>query len=138
MITFFLPNSIFLQFEKWAKFNFWTEKKCYKKAISCTSPPKRSLYFFPVQKLQKNGFWSKNFFREIAFLAVLNFFLVQKLIFGHFWNCKKWNLVKKNIREIDLFDFMSFLAWTFLNFLAHHGTTYYLHFSILKSDFKEF
>ena len=21
--------------------------------------------------------------------------------------------------EIDLFDFMSFLAWTFLNFLAH-------------------
>ena len=26
----------------------------------------------------------KKFFREIAFLAVLNFFLVQKLIFGHF------------------------------------------------------
>ena len=27
---------------------------------------------------------SKNFFCEIAFLAVLNFFPVQKLIFGHF------------------------------------------------------
>ena len=34
------------------------------------------------------------FFREIAFFAVLNFFPVQKLIFGHFWNCKIWNLVK--------------------------------------------
>ena len=38
-------------------------------------------------------------------LAVLNFFLVQKLIFDHFQNCKKWILVKKKIREIDLFDF---------------------------------
>ena len=37
----------------------------------------------------------KYFFREIAFLAVLNFLTVQNLIFGHFWNCKKWNLVKK-------------------------------------------
>ena len=26
----------------------------------------------------------KNYFREIAFLAVLNLFPVQKLIFGHF------------------------------------------------------
>ena len=41
------------------------------------------------------------------------------MIFGHFWNYKKRNLAKKN-REIDLFDYMSFfLAWTFLNFLAH-------------------
>ena len=31
-----------------------------------------------------------------AFLAVLNFFLVEKLIFGHFWNCKKCDLLKKN------------------------------------------
>ena len=38
---------------------------------------------------------SKYFFCEIAFLAVLNFFPVQKLIFGHFWNCKKWNLGKQ-------------------------------------------
>ena len=49
------------------------------------------------------------FFREIAFMAV---FPVQKLIFGHFLNCKKWNLVKKKFREVDLFDFTSFLAWT--------------------------
>ena len=66
---------------------------------------------------QINQFFS----REIAFLADLNFFPVQKLIFGHFWICKKWNLVKKIIREIDWFDFTSFLAWTFLNFLAHCG-----------------
>ena len=35
-------------------------------------------------------------FREIAFLAVSNFFPVQKLILGQFRNCKKWNLGKKN------------------------------------------
>ena len=28
------------------------------------------------------------------------------------------NVQEKKTREIDLFDFMSFLAWTFLNFLA--------------------
>ena len=28
-------------------------------------------------------------------------------------------MVKKIIREIDLSDFTSFLAWTFLNFLAY-------------------
>ena len=53
------------------------------------------------------------FFREIAFLAV---FPVQKLIFGHVWNCKKWNLVKKIIRDINLFDFTSILAWPFFKF----------------------
>ena len=40
-------------------------------------------------------------------MSVLKFFPVQKLIFGHFWNCKKWNLAKK-FREIDSFDFTSF------------------------------
>ena len=35
------------------------------------------------------------------------------MIFGHFWNCKKWNLVKKKLIS------RVFLAWTFLNFLAH-------------------
>ena len=52
----------------------------------------------------------KKKFREIAFLAVLNLFPVQKLIFGHFWNCQKWNLVKKITCKIDLFVFTSFLA----------------------------
>ena len=67
----------------------------------------------------------KIFFHEIAFLTV---FPVQKLIFGYFLNCKKWNLVKKNIHEIDLFDFTSFLAWISLNFPAHYALyTTYIH-----------
>ena len=36
------------------------------------------------------------------------------MIFGHFWNGQK-----NFFREIDLFDFTSFLAWTFLIFLAY-------------------
>ena len=52
-------------------------------------------------------------------MVFLNFLPVQKLIFGHVWNCKECNLVIKFIRESDLFDFTSFLDWTFLNFLAH-------------------
>ena len=53
------------------------------------------------------------FFLEIAFLAVLNFFPVQKLIFEI---AKKWNLVKKFFREIDLFDFTSFFGLDFFKF----------------------
>ena len=61
-----------------------------------------------IFEIARNGFWSKKI-REIVFWTVLNFFPVQKLIFGHFRNRKKWNLVKKNFfREIDLFDFTSF------------------------------
>ena len=47
--------------------------------------PHRARKFQKVRakKLVKSN-KSKNFFREIAFLAVLNFFLVQKLIFGQF------------------------------------------------------
>ena len=54
------------------------------------------------------------FLHEIAFLAVLKIFPHQKLIFGHFlkWQ-KKWILVKKKFREIDLFDFTSFLVLAF-------------------------
>lgn len=56
-------------------------------------------------------------FHEIAFLLVLNDFPVHKLIFDHFLNCKKWILVKKIFREIELFDFTCFsLAWTVLSF----------------------
>ena len=57
----------------------------------------------------------KKFFREIAFLAVLHFFPVQKLIFGHYCNWKKWNLVKKN-RGIDLLDFTSFFGLDYFKF----------------------
>ena len=36
-------------------------------------------------------------------------------------------MAQKIIREIDLFDFMSFLAWTFLNFLVHYATAHLIH-----------
>ena len=56
----------------------------------------------------------KNFFREIAFLAVLNFFQAQKLIFGQFRNYKKWNLAwPKKIRVFDFFDFTNFFGLCF-------------------------
>ena len=52
--------------------------------------------------------------REIAFLAVLNFFPVQKLIFGHFCNCKKWIFFVKFINilfhEFFCLDFF-YIFW---------------------------
>ena len=68
-----------------------------------------------LKKVQaKNFVKSNNFFREIAFLAVLNFFPAQKLIFGHFGNCKKMEFnQKKKFRDIDLFDFTSFFGLDF-------------------------
>ena len=38
------------------------------------------------------------------------------MTFGHFWNCKKWNLVKKFFREIELFNFTSFFGLDFFKF----------------------
>ena len=59
-----------------------------------------------------------------------NFFPVQKLIFGHFWNCKKKEFGQKNFfREIDLFDFTSFFGLDFSNFLARRALVF--SFSIL-------
>ena len=85
-------------------------KKCFLRAPSCLaahSGPEN------LKKSRQKNLWNQInpiFFREIAFLAVLNFFPLKKIILGHFWNCKKWNLVKKIFDEIDLFDFTSFLA----------------------------
>ena len=64
-----------------------------------------------AKKLVKSNKSKKNFFfREIAYLAVLNFFLVQKLIFGHFWNSKKWNLAKKKKKKFVKLIYFQFLA----------------------------
>ena len=59
---------------------------------------------------------SKNFFREIAFLVVLNFFPSSRIDILPIWNSKKWNLVKKNFREIDFFYFTSFFGLDFFKF----------------------
>ena len=62
-----------------------------KKQILCTQQARK---FKKVQAKKKNSWNQMNHFLWNCISAVLNFFLVQKLIFGHFWNCKKWNWVK--------------------------------------------
>ena len=59
-----------------------------------------------------------NFFREIAFWQFSQF---KNGFLAIFEMAKNGIWSKKIIHEIDLFDFTSFLAWTFLNFLAHCG-----------------
>ena len=54
--------------------------------------------------------------REIAILAVLNFFPLQKLIFGHFWNSKKLILVKKKNSWNWFTWFHEFFGLDFLKF----------------------
>ena len=65
----------------------WTHSQCSKIGKKCNfkSAKKHYLHF---QKWQKINFCTRKKFK-IAFLVVLNFFVVQKLIFCHFWNCKK-------------------------------------------------
>ena len=56
---------------------------------------------------------SKKNFREIAFLAVLNFFSVQKIDCWPFLKLQKMKFGQKKFREIDLFDFTSFFDLDF-------------------------
>ena len=76
----------------------------------------RKLKKVQAKKLVKSNIYYNNFFREIAFLAVLKIFPVQKLIFeiakNGFWSK---NFFVKLIYLIS----PVFLAWNFLNFLAH-------------------
>jgi len=60
---------------------------------------------------------SKIFFREIKFLAVLNFFPTSKIDFWSFLKLQKIEFGQKQIRVIDLFDFMSFVGIIFPTFL---------------------
>ena len=57
-----------------------------------------------------------NFFREIACLSVLNFFPLKKLIFWPFLKLQKMEFGHKIFREIDLFDFMTFIGLDFFKF----------------------
>jgi len=60
------------------------------------------------KKLVKSNKSKKFFFREIAFLAVLNFFSSSKIDFWPFLNLQKMEFgPNKFFREIDLFDFTS-------------------------------
>ena len=54
-------------------------------------------------------------FYQIPFFAISKMAKNQFLKWEKVYNCQKCNFTKK---LFDLFDFTSFLAWTFLNFLA--------------------
>ena len=60
-----------------------TESELEEDAVSYTQQA-RKLKKSPGKKKLIKSNKSKKHFREIAFLAVLNFFPLQKLIFGHF------------------------------------------------------
>ena len=82
-----------------------------------------SIFFKNEHSEAKNlkKFWQKSreikyvnlFFCEIAFLVV---FPSSKI---DFWPFLKMEFGLKNIREINLFDFMSFFGLDSLNFLTH-------------------
>ena len=74
------------------------------------------MQFHEILLLNLHGKYWKIIFREIEFLVVLNFFPVQKLILGHFWNCKKWKLVKKFFVKLIYLISRVFLACTFFRF----------------------
>ena len=70
-----------------------------------------------TKKLVKsNKSISKKNFREIAFLAFLNFFPSSKIDIRPFLKLQKIDFGQKLLCEIDLFDLKSFFAWTFLIF----------------------
>ena len=68
-----------------------------------------------AKKLVKSN-KSKIFFREIAFLAVINIFPSSKIDFWPFLKFQKMEFGQKNFREIDLFDFTSFFGLDFFKF----------------------
>ena len=69
-----------------------------------------------AKKLVKSN--KSNFFRDIAFLAVLNFFPSSKIDFWPFLKWQKNRIWSKNF-SWNWFISWVFLAWTFSNFVAH-------------------
>ena len=85
--------------------------------ISCISQRARKFLKVKAKKLVKSN-KSNIFSWKNAFLAVLKTVSPssKKLIFGHFWNYKKWNLVKKNFVQLIYWNSpWVFLASTFFN-----------------------
>ena len=69
--------------------------------------------FWQYLKLQKMEFGQKNVFMKLHFGL---FFPVQKMIFGHIWNCKKWNLVKNLFVKLIYLISLVFWPGLFKNF----------------------
>ena len=75
------------------------EKKCNFKSTKT--------HYLHFQKWQKINFCTRKKFK-IAFLVVLNFFLVQKLIFCHFWNSKKCVFVLLKLHFFSILEHCAF------------------------------
>merc|ERR1712024_108279 len=57
-------------------------------------------------------------FREIKEINFTKIFVISKMVKNQFFNWKKFKNAISRKRFFDLFDFTSFFAWTFLNFLV--------------------
>ena len=63
----------------------------------------------------------KKLIKKFVFLALLNFSQYKNWYLTIFEITKMEFWQKNFFGEIDLFDFTSFFAWTFLNFLARYA-----------------
>ena len=73
---------------------------------------------------QSKGFYLKKFTSNCIF-GSFKLFYSSKMDFWPFLKLEKMEFGQKQICEIDLFDFTSFLAWTFLNFLSQYISMYF-------------
>ena len=89
---------------------------------------------FAFSKMAKKSIFAPEKSPKIAFLVVLNFFLVQELIFCHFWKCKKcvFVLLKlhcfPNFRAlwITIFKIYLVILWWWCWFFIIHGDGLYV------------
>ena len=76
-------------------------------------------WFLAIFEIAKNGIWPQNFFSwNCIFVQFKAFSPVEILIFGHFWNCKKWNLATKFSVKLIYLISRDILVWTFFNLLV--------------------
>ena len=111
----FWPKSIFaiLKIAKNQFLNWEKVLNCQK----CNFTKKIFLNIFH-EKIQKNKKIVKLIYYLISRVFCLDFFSpVRKMIFGHFCNCKRWNMVKKNFMKLIYYLISRvFLAWIFQHF----------------------
>ena len=72
-----------------------------------------------LKKSRQKNSWNQINQRFFSWTCIFGSFPSSKIVFCPFLKLQKMEFDQKIFREIDLFDFTSFLAWTFLNFLAH-------------------
>ena len=87
------------------KYNFTFYYSYYSQQMqACITQLAKKFKKVQAKKLVKLN-TSKSFFREIVFLAVLNFSPTSKIDFWPFLKLQKIDFCRKHFCEIDLFDF---------------------------------